>query len=467
MQKKALVFVDYDLLVRHFVLSGAFSELERRYDVKYVFHTDSTSPKQGIYLDVNQLGLKNFTRFEIPRARMGAWDKLYSITALHNQRGTENFKRRRDLMALVRGRKRVLWYQFLSHPLLFPQVRQHFLKKMGTFQPLLDFITAEKPDIIIHPSILAGYFINELLTIAPHLGIPLVVLMNSWDNPSTKAMNTGLPDRLIVWGPQTKAHAIKYMKMPPEHVLEFGAAQFDIYRRPIGMSDAELRRMFKVPLDRPIVLYGGASKGADETEHLLRLDRAIEAGEIPSCHVLYRPHPWRGGLSRNERNFFDLSFRHVTMDPHMESYYRKTADQEYLGFDLADYSVTPKLLHMVSAVISPLSTILLEAVMLGKPILMYYPELHGSSLADRQVSIGLNLPHFADFWNSQGIEVCTQANLLSSACQRLLVDYQHPDVREALMTHARKFVARDGDPYGTRLSNLVEELTSAPGRQID
>ena len=47
-RRKALVFIDYDMLVRHFVLSGAFAELEKRFHVRYVFHADSTSPKQAL-----------------------------------------------------------------------------------------------------------------------------------------------------------------------------------------------------------------------------------------------------------------------------------------------------------------------------------------------------------------------------------------------------------------------------------
>ena len=51
-RKKALVFLDFDMLIRHFILGGAFEALEETYEVKYVFHVDETSPKQGIYADM-------------------------------------------------------------------------------------------------------------------------------------------------------------------------------------------------------------------------------------------------------------------------------------------------------------------------------------------------------------------------------------------------------------------------------
>ena len=69
-----------------------------------------------------------------------------------------------------------------------------------------------------------------------------------------------------------------------------------------------------------------------------------------------------------EKSFFDHAFKHVTMDPHMESYYRRVTNTDSQGFDMADYHVTHKLLHLVDAVTSPLSTILLEALLHGKPV---------------------------------------------------------------------------------------------------
>ena len=57
MRKKILIFIDFDVTIRHFVQSNAFAELEKHHDVTYVFHRDSTSEKQGIYSDIAALGI--------------------------------------------------------------------------------------------------------------------------------------------------------------------------------------------------------------------------------------------------------------------------------------------------------------------------------------------------------------------------------------------------------------------------
>jgi hypothetical protein len=329
---------------------------------------------------------------------------------------------------------------------------------MGVYEPLLEFVRQQQPHIIFHPSILAGYFINELLIISKRLAIPFVAMMNSWDNPSSKAMNTGLPDKLVVWGRQTVQHAIEYLGMPADHIVVFGAAQFQLYREPVQDSEAKLRELFKVPTSKPILLYAGVSKGINESRHLEIIDMAIAAGSIPPCHVIYRPHPWRGSLAPGEKNFFHLSLRHITIDPHMEDYYFRITEKRVAGFELADYNVTKKLLHLVDGVISPLSTLLLESILFGKPVLMFSPNA-AKSEGSRTVDSGIKLAHFRDFWGIKGIEMCHKESELPYYCKQLLLNSQDKAIRLGLKEHATQFVTMDGPSYGERLARLADELT--------
>lgn len=455
---KALVFIDFDMLVRHFILSGAFCELGKHYDVKYVFHADRTSDKQGIHTDIDALGLKNYVRFPIPRKRMGTWDHLYCPTVLNNQRGTDNYEIRLELTYLTRPPKWARRYEFLSLPGIFQIFRFAFSTAMGVYQPLADFVRREAPDVVIHPTILQGYFINELVPICKKLNIPFLCLMNSWDNPSQKAAATGHPDKLVVWGEQTRRHAIDYMKMPPEDVLMFGAAQFQVYRKPVSESDAELRALFKVPEGISVLLYGGTSKGVMENLHLELIDAAVDDGRIPPCHVIYRPHPWRGALMTGERSFFDYDFRHITMDPFMEEYYRDATSGKADGFDMADYDVTRKLLHLVEAVTSPLSTILLEAVMHQKPVQVLLDSETGSKVSEDILKLGPRLTHFADL-KGPGVTYCTDRNTIPEGCARLLEQAKDPEIRAGLKKLGDSFAVMDGPTYAERLLALTDETT--------
>ena len=84
---------------------------------------------------------------------------------------------------------------------------------MGIHSDVVEIMN-KKTDLIIHPSILQGYFVNELLRfyISNKQSIPLIFLMNSWDNPSSKVLRTGKPSKLVVWGQQSKNHAVECVK---------------------------------------------------------------------------------------------------------------------------------------------------------------------------------------------------------------------------------------------------------------
>lgn len=461
--KKALIFIDHDLIVRHFVRSGAFRELEQQYDVTYIFNVDNSTEKKWLFTDVDGLGLRSVLRTGITRARLGSWHKLFSASVLRNQRGTRNYRPRKELMSEISGRWHTEYYALLSLPGIYPLFRRRFLARQGIYQPLADLIREQKPDIVFHPTILAGYYVNELPFICKAANIPLVMLMNSWDNPSVKALGTSYPDKLVVWGEQTRRHAIEYMRMPEQDVLSFGAAQFQIYREPVKESGAELRAMFKVPEGLPILLYGGASKGAHESRYLKLLDDLIENLAIPPCHVIYRPHPWRGELGEGEISFFDLGCRHISMDPFMEPYYRRATTTGQFGIEMADYAITRKLLHLVSAVISPLSTILLEATILGKPVLMFFPQEDAGRTGGRHTQLALNMVHFADFWGKPGVNVCDSQTEFAEKCRLLMAQANDQGIHEVLQRHARHFLVMDGPSYGERVLQLADQLTnSAP-----
>ena len=82
---------------------------------------------------------------------------------------------------------------------------------------------------MIHPSVLEGSYIDDVIFYGKKIKKPVIVIMNSWDNPLTKRSVVNKDYYLLVWGKQTKSHAINYMGLDERRVIEFGAAQFDLY----------------------------------------------------------------------------------------------------------------------------------------------------------------------------------------------------------------------------------------------
>jgi hypothetical protein len=270
---------------------------------------------------------------------------------------------------------------------------------------------------------------------------------------------TAHPDKLVVWGEQTKRHAVEYLQMPPEDVLIFGAAQFQVYRHPVAETDDELRAMFHVPQGKPIVLYAGVSKSINETRHLRLIEDAIDRGDIPDCHILYRPHPWRGRLVEGETNFFDEKFQHITIDPFMEPYYRRVTETPDDAFDMADYGVTRKVLELVDGTISTLSTILLETLLLGKPVISFMPAQDMETKYGRSTALGARLAHFQGLWDHAGVTACRSDEALPACVSTLLNDAKDERQRQRIRDESSYFVLQDGPSYGARLADLAVRLT--------
>ena len=281
---------------------------------------------------------------------------------------------------------------------------------MGRLDVLEAFIEREAPDIIVHPSLLTGPFINDLLLTAKRNDIPMIVCMNSWDNASSKAVCTAHPDWLVVWGEQSRQEAITYMNMPEERIKCFGAAQFQVYRTPPSESRAELCELFGVPEDKHIVVYAGINYSLMETEYLRMLDEAVEREFLANCHILYRPHPWRGRLMEGEADFFSLDWKHISMDPHMVDYYKREIASPSRKLFMADYQITNKLLTLADAVISPRSTILIEALIKRKPVLVFFPE------EQEFAAFSTEEIYFKDFIELEMVNVCLQNDRFFDHC---------------------------------------------------
>ena len=240
MKKKALVFIDTDVAIRHFIKNTTFSKLSEAYEIIYVFNNDKTTDKSSVNTPLDSLGLKNIRYTTVPRRRTGKWYFLFAATVLRQQRGLPNYTARKRQLVQSLGSRNVFLLLILGLPVIYPIFKFIFEQLMGIDSSVRGIIEDERPDIVIHPSVLNGYYINELLLMKRKSGLPLCLLMNSWDNPSAKAVATGIPDFMAVWGEQSKQQALDYMKIPSKNLEIFGAAQFQIYRSAPEESIKEL-----------------------------------------------------------------------------------------------------------------------------------------------------------------------------------------------------------------------------------
>ena len=451
---KIFIFIDADPVVRHFIHSGQLATLERDHDVTYVFNDESDVPYENrrMFVDFRTLGLRRVLTARVDRRRHGQWYALTTTAVLKNHRGTPNYRARRRLAAAIASERFTRRCEILGRPVIFPLFKWVYLKVMGLHPEIVKLLEAEKPDIIVHPSLLNGPFQNEVALAAERQSVPLVVLMNSWDNPTAKSASIGRMDHLVVWGEQTREHAATYLKVPKERIHCFGAAQFQVYRKPPAESCEELARLFQVPADKKIILYAGSGSSDLETDYLLALEGAAESGSLRGCHIIYRPHPWRGPLTPGERDFFTIGFRNITLDPHMKEFYMRRVKNHRKELFLIDYAITNKLLSLVEVVVSPLSTLLLESLINVKPAVMLLPEGEvGRNMHMDQI-------HFRSLAEMEGVVRCDRIGNLPQACATALRLRDDAEACERIRGQVNRLAVMDGPTYGERLLRLVNQV---------
>ena len=451
---KVLVFIDADLVVRHFVMSDAFRELTDRHEVGFVFLDPANRRMGPVKPEALDLYGAGYELLDIVPARARLWSELFTVDRLRLRMGRQ-FRTIRHIYRNAQSWKGKLIYQTLALPGLrqvfsWIQHRRLAANPNRAMEALLD---RHQPDLVVHPTVLNGLFINDVVQLCRHRSIPHVLVMNSWDNPSSKQAVVGHPDLLLVWGQQTQEHAERYMNMPADRIRRFGAAQFEVYRETPRLDRAEFCTMHEISPSKRILLYAGSSKETDEFSHLKAIEEMIEKGALPNTVLLYRPHPWGNGGQDGHR-IIDEPWKHVRLEHSMRGYLGQVKAGN-LEKSLPDYRDTRDLLSHIDALISPLSTIIVEAARLGHPVLCFLPE---DELKEAEhLRIAMPSVHFDALYEMPGVMVARSRHSMLEVLPSLMAMTANDDARERLR-RATDFIVEPFDkPWSQRFVDLVEE----------
>lgn len=451
---KIAIFLDNDPTIRHFIHGGALSEIALRHDVVFAIPPAGHKRVSSDLDVIRSLGRTVEVGFPEPRRRL--WRHWFAMEQMKLPLTWDKFEIWKVRWQTF-GLKPSLFYGFLALPGIYELTKVGLRIALARHRPIEfeAFLDTEKPDLLLHPSTFEGHFINEVIDAGRARDIPSVLVMNSWDNPSVKRAAAGTPDWVVVWGEQTRRHTIDMMDVPGERVLVLGAAQFDVFRNPSRITREQFRKEHGIEDDAPVILYCGSSIGMNEAEHLELIDDAIEAGKLPPMWVVYRPHPW-GVKAEAARRIVGTSWRHIKIEISMRGFLAALASQKEIGFHMAEYARTHDILSCADAVLSPLSTILIEAALHDRPALCYYPS------NERQDAVSLTrnaaLRHFKELLETNILLVAHNRDEIAPKLIELLTligDERHSSyVKDAV----RFFVEVPPKPYPAALAELVESI---------
>ena len=448
--KRLQIYIDHDIIIRHFILNHTFARLEEAYDIQYVF--PQNDPRR-VTTEVASLGLKNVALLPVDRERLGMLRRLAKIRGLKIARENRNYRFVDNTWRKLFPRQDYVKFKRRSWPVIHQLYTWYILRKAGRGADMARLIQEFRPHAILHPTVLEGLFIADLAMLTREMGLPLVALMNSWDNPSTKAQLVRPPDWLVVWGEQTRQHAVEFLGMKPEGVKIMGAAQFQAYRQPPRLSREDYCALMGADPANKLILYAGSSKSINEMAHLQHLEDSVRQGALAGCHIVFRPHPWRAPAS-DEPDFWDIPWRHVSMDPMMRDFY--IGPRSTPKVHLTSVEDTHVALSAIDLLISNMSTIMLEAVIHQKPVVCMISR--EDEAANDFLQVTLNSLYFQDLLEKVDIVRCENLADIGAYCRRQLDQAQDPAFRERLAQQGRYFIDLGGQPYGDQLREFIDEL---------
>ena len=228
-------------------------------------------------------------------------------------------------------------------------------------QPGLDALVRElSPDVVLlTPVLRLGSSQVEVLRSARAFGARTAICVASWDHLSSKARISEMPDKVFVWNGTQKTEATTLHAVPESQVVVTGAQCYDQW---FGRGPGRSRDVFcdklGLPADRPFLLYACSALSPEsptEARFIQRWIESLRASDDPvlrTAGVLVRPHPQRLAEWR------ELDLSHL---PDVVVYGSHPLDTQ----SKEDYFDS---LYHSSAVVGLLTSVFLEASILGKPV---------------------------------------------------------------------------------------------------
>jgi hypothetical protein len=310
--------------------------------------------------------------------------------------------------------------------------------------------------------------LRPLLRASRRHGVQSVLLVDNWDNLSSKMILSQLPDHMGVWGEQSRRHAIEIQGMPADRVHILGSPRFSAYLgNPEAITAGDVRSGSDDNefMRQKLILFAGCSVPFLEIPVLECIEAWISTlvGEIPI--VEYRPHPQRHKRNRPDE-FRPENFRHIIGD-------RRT-DPRVMRDEVASTErvASPKLscyagmFDRYHFVISSPTSLVIESLLNRKRVVLLGID-DGVHLTTPATYLRRST-HFEGVESTGGVTVVRDEDTLLDALRRLLAlsDGEARTTDEEFRT-AEYFCLGDLGGYSGRLRLLVRTIIMQDPRPLD
>lgn len=269
----------------------------------------------------------------------------------------------------LNGNTLIYFYQriitiFLGHSKVIKKIFRYLEKKLNKEDIYEPFFKKYLPDVIFAPDVF-GLGDVKLIKSAQLRGVKNIGMVASWDNNTTKGLMRVIPDALLVQNEIIKEESISIQSIPSGILKVVGIAHYDFYKEYKPINREDFFKKIGIDYKKRLIVFSPAGSKFISTDWQICeiLKEAYKEGNIPLDVVtLIRVHP------TNPVNLeqFTPTENFIIENPGVEfkglGDKKKELDKDAL-YHLLDT------LHYSELVINVVSSIVIDAAVLDKPII--------------------------------------------------------------------------------------------------
>lgn len=325
------------------------------------------------------------------------------------------------------------------------------------------FFKKYQPSLLFAPNMFSADDCR-LLRYAKKHGIKTITTAKSWDVPTTRGFTRVKADRILVYNEINKREIIDIGDYEASKVKVIGFPQFDYYHMPqMYISKEEFYRKIGADLNKKLVLFAvpGDFKNPFTNEILQMLDRACAENRFHKpIQILARFHPKYVSKAEQLKDLHHVildrpgTYFSENMEDAIDAPLSKTFQWTFTDNDIRHLANS---LYHASVTINTESTMTLDAMAVGKPVVLIGFDGYKNLPYWESVIRNYSREHLQSVIKTKGVQLAESMEELITGVNRYL-DQPNADQSERALLIKEVLYKNDGKSVHRVIDNILEML---------
>lgn len=315
-----------------------------------------------------------------------------------------------------------------------------------------------KPDLVVVTRVLNYSADYPVMRTAAKLKVPVVALVSSWDNLTSKAFFPFSLNRLVVWNEVLKAEAVDLFQFPAERIEVTGIPRYDVFfRRSNFRAKADFREAWGINPSHKIITYctGSETTGksvldpiSPESNIAKYIGEQCAKGVYGDATLIVRLHPQAN--DDHYRSIEELD-RVILNIPGVKGHFQ---DRVFSGNEDVEFG---ELMCYSDVVVNFASTVTIDAAVFDTPIVGVNFDFNGErpyTISPRRI---YDFDHYAKLRMVNGFSLVNSRDEMDKAISNYLIDPTHMEEGRRRIVD-QQCVFTDGQSGARNARIILEEL---------